>query len=68
MTYTWTAPNLLTILHTEVNEGLEGKGVGRQLVQRAVEFARGKESKINPQCRFANAIINRTPEYQNILK
>ena len=68
MTYTWTAPNLFTIEHTEVNEDLEGKGVGKQLVQRAVEFAREKESRINPQCRFANAIINRTPEFRDVLE
>lgn len=67
MTYTWAAPKLITIEHTEVNEELEGKGIGRHLVERAVEFAREKESKINPQCRFANAIIRRTPEFGDVL-
>ena len=68
MTYTWTAPNLLTIVHTEVNEDLEGKGVGRHLVHRAVEFARLKNSRSFPQCPFAKAIIDKTPEFQDVLK
>jgi uncharacterized protein len=67
MTYKWSSPNVFTIEHTEVSEKLEGKGIGKQLVQRAVEFAREKGYKMIAQCSFARAIINKTPEYQDVL-
>lgn len=68
MTYKWRSPDLMIIEHTEVNEKLEGKGIGKQLVDRAVEFAREKGAKILPLCTFAKAVIAKTPEYQDVLK
>ena len=68
MTYRWTAPNVFTIDHTEVDAVLEGKGIGKQLVARAVAFAREKSSRIVAQCSFAKAIIDKTPEFQDVLK
>lgn len=68
MTYRWMSPNVFTIEHTEVDEILEGKGIGKQLVEQAVLFAREKRSRIIPQCSFAKAIIDKTPEFQDVLK
>lgn len=68
MTYRWAAPNLFIIEHTEVNKQLEGKGIGKQLVQHAVEFARKKGYKIHPTCSFANAVMHHSSEYKDVLK
>jgi uncharacterized protein len=67
MAYKWSGPHQFTILHTEVDESLEGQGIGKQLVQKGVEFAREKGSKIVPRCTFANAVIHRTPAFQDVL-
>jgi len=53
MTYRWQDDHVFVIDHTEVSEKLEGKGVGKQLVHAAVEFARANEHKIVPVCPFA---------------
>ncbi len=44
----------MIIEHTEVDESLEGKGVGKQLVHTAVEYARTHNIKIStavPLCK-----------------
>jgi hypothetical protein len=66
MTYIWVA-NRIIIDHTEVYPALEGKGIGKQLVHRAVEMARNKGIKILPLCPFAKGIFDRVKEYQDVL-
>jgi len=46
-----------------VHEGNEGKGLGKQLMNAAVAFAREKHIKILPLCLFAKAVFNKTPEF-----
>lgn len=55
------------LAHTEVVEGQEGRGVGGQLVQRAMaEFeARGK--LVMPTCPFALDYLRRHPELQHLV-
>lgn len=67
MTYTWPSEHLFIIDHTEVSDKLAGKGVGKQLVNAAVEFARMNHHKILPLCPFAKKVIDKTPEYQDVL-
>ena len=59
MTYVWTGTTRIIIDHTEVNETLKGKGIGKQLVTKAVNFAREKSIKIIPLCPFAKSVFNR---------
>lgn len=67
MVYTMPSPNKMIIEHTEVDESLEGKGVGKQLVQTAVEYARNHEIKIIPLCPFAKSVFERMKEWQDVL-
>lgn len=67
MIYTWAGPDKFIIEHTEVSDKLKGMGAGKQLVKRAVEFARDKGVKIMPLCPFAHAIIQKTKEFQDVL-
>jgi len=67
MTFVWAGSKVFIVDHTEVDASLEGKGVGKQLVQHAVEFARGKDLKIIPLCPFTKGVIDRTPAYQDVL-
>jgi predicted GNAT family acetyltransferase len=66
MTYVW-AGNKIIIDHTEVGEELKGKGAGKQLVEKAVEFAREKKIKIMPLCPFAKAVFDKTEKYKDVL-
>ena len=57
----------LVIEHTEVDDSLSGKGVGKQLVETAVDYARTHQLKITVLCPFANAIFKRRPEWNELL-
>ncbi len=65
--YFTSAPGQITIYHTEVDEELRGRDVGRKLVAAAVEYARSNDLKIIPTCPFAKKVIDRTPEFQDVL-
>ena len=60
-------PGKMVIEHTEVSEELKGQGVGLQLVHHVVDYARANGLKILPLCPFAAAIINKKPEFQDVL-
>lgn len=67
MTFVFAGPNKIIIDHTEVNEGNNGKGFGKKMVAKAVEFAREKDIKIIPLCPFAKKVFDKTPEFQDVL-
>ena len=67
LVYSMPEKNKMTIEHTEVDPSLRGKNVGQDLVEAAVEYARARKVKINPQCSFARSVINKNAEYQDIL-
>jgi uncharacterized protein len=67
MVYTMPSPDKMIIEHTEVDESLEGKGVGKQLVQTAVEYARTHNIKIIPLCTFTKGVLDRKKEWQDVL-
>ncbi len=68
MTYTWAGGDTIIVDHTEVDESLEGKGIGKQMVHRAVEFAREKNLRLIPLCPFTKGVIDKTPAYQDVLR
>lgn len=57
----------LQILHTYTFEGFEGQGVGKALVEAALDEAREKGLKVNPVCSFAKAYFERHPQHQDML-
>ena len=67
MTYVWSGENKFIIDHTEVSPTLEGKGIGKQLVHKAVEFARERNVKIMPLCPFAKRVFDKVIDYQDVL-
>lgn len=66
MTYT-VAGSRVIIDHTQVDDSLRGKGVGAQLVQAAVQFARTENVRLMPLCPYAKSIFDKTPEYGDVL-
>ncbi|WP_298653781.1 GNAT family N-acetyltransferase [uncultured Proteiniphilum sp.] len=67
MTYVRAGEKRLIIDHTEVRPEYAGKGVGKQLVVAAVEYARDNDMKILPLCPFAKRIFDKTPGIRDVL-
>jgi uncharacterized protein len=67
MTYVWAGDDRIIIDHTEVDDVLRGKSAGKQLVAKAVEFARERGIKIVPLCPFAKSVFDKVPEYKDVL-
>lgn len=67
MTYTWAGPDKIIIDHTGVNDALRGKNAGKQMLMKAVSFAREKEIKIIPLCPFANSMFKKMKEINDVL-
>ena len=68
MTYSKAGEGMIIIDHTQVDDALRGEGVGKKLVEKGVAFARENDLKILPLCPFAKALIDKTPEFQGVLK
>jgi len=66
MTYTYAGPDKIIIDHTEVDESLKGQGVGYELVEASVNFARENNLKIMPLCPFANAVFRKRNDYSDV--
>lgn len=60
-------PGLITILHTEVFPGQEGKGVGSRLVAGTLDGVRARGLAVLPICPFVRAFIRRHPEYADLV-
>ena len=67
MTIVYAGEDKIIIDHTEVNPGNEGKGFGKKMVLKAVEFAREKGIKIVPLCPFAKSVFDKTSEFRDVL-
>jgi len=67
LTYQRTTLERMIIDHTRVFEGFEGKGIARQIVMAAADFARQNGRTIVPVCSYARNVLTRTDEYKDIL-
>jgi predicted GNAT family acetyltransferase len=59
--------NVMSILHTEVPEALEGQGVGSDLAKFALEYVKKEKLKVKVYCRFVQVFLRRHPEYQDLV-
>lgn len=57
----------LRLVHTEVPEELEGRGIGSRLARHALETARDRGLDVWPDCPFVAAYIRRHPEYLDLV-
>lgn len=67
MTYVWAGTDRIIIDHTEVGPALKGMGAGKQMVSKAVTFAREKGISIVPLCPFARSVFDKVPEFRDVL-
>ena len=57
----------IAFTHTEVDEALEGRGLGSRLVATALDDARSEGLEVVPLCPFVAGFIDRHPEYQEVV-
>jgi predicted GNAT family acetyltransferase len=67
LTYLWSGSNRILIDHTEIFGAYQGKGLGKELVESAVSFARENDIKIIPLCSFARKVIEGDPKNREVL-
>lgn len=59
---------VMRIEYVEVDPQLRGTGMGRQLVEKAVAFARENRLRVVPICSYARAVIQRDADLSNALR
>jgi predicted GNAT family acetyltransferase len=57
----------LIFTHTEVDEALEGRGIGSRLVRGLLDDVRERGVQISVHCPFIRAYMERHPEYEELL-
>jgi len=67
MTFVFAGSDKIIIDHTEVKPGNEGKGFGKKMVTKAVEYARENNIKIIPLCPFAKSVFDKVAEFRDVL-
>ena len=67
MTFVFAGEDKIIIDHTEVNPENNGKGFGKMMVAKAVQYARENGIKIIPLCPFAKSVFDKTLEYKDVL-
>ncbi|TDE06331.1 GNAT family N-acetyltransferase [Flavobacterium hiemivividum] len=67
MTFVFAGEHKIIIDHTEVSPENNGKGFGKKMLVKAVEFAREKGISILPLCPFAKSVFDKTPEFRDVL-
>ncbi len=65
--YFHSAPGVITAYHTFVNERLRGHKIGDKLVAALVGFVRKNGLKIVATCPFTKKVIERTPDFHDVL-
>lgn len=68
MTYSWAGEDKFIIDHTDVSDTLRGQGIGRHLLDAAVNFAREKQVKIIPLCPYAKSVFDKEPTLHDVLR
>lgn len=68
LTYSRMNDRVVIIDHTEVDPALGGQGVGRQLLNAAVAWARETGTTFKVVCPFARAQFARDPSIQDVLR
>lgn len=59
--------NIMFLTHTEVPVALEGKGVGKKIVELALNYIKEHDYKLAPLCPFVAAYLKRHREWEPLL-
>ena len=59
---------VITFVHTEVSEAVEGRGIGSRLAAGALDDVRRRGLRVVDECPFISAYIRRHPAYADLLE
>jgi len=54
-------------VHTEIDPGYAGKGIGETLVRKALDDVRAQGGTIVPLCPYVAAFIEKNPDYDDLV-
>jgi uncharacterized protein len=60
--------DVLTAIHTEIDDAYAGRGLASQLVRTVLDLSRNTGLLVRPVCPFVSAYIARHPEYRDLVK
>lgn len=66
ITYKWVDKTRIELDHTRIGDAFGGKGYGKQLVIKAVEFARERGVRIVPVCPFVKAAFEKDESIRDV--
>ncbi|MFZ5555936.1 MAG: GNAT family N-acetyltransferase [Pseudomonadota bacterium] len=67
MTFSRAGDTRIIVDHTEVADAARGTGVGRQLFDAMVEWARSHQVKVIALCPYAASVFRKVPEARDVL-
>lgn len=59
--------DLLDLIHTEVPEELEGRGLGSRLAKGAIDYAREHGKRVKVTCPFVRSWLERHPDERDVV-
>ena len=59
--------DIMFLTHTEVPKALEGKGVGKSIVEKTLNYIKENNYTLAPLCPFVAAYLKRHPEWKSLL-
>lgn len=61
-------PGTITLIHTEVDPALEGKGAGTAVIEKTLDYLEKNNLKLIPLCPFVVAYLKRHPEWNRLVE
>jgi predicted GNAT family acetyltransferase len=58
---------VIVLTHTGVPQALRGRGIARQLMHAAFDYARANHLRVDPQCSYAEVYVQRHPEVRDLV-
>jgi len=60
-------PSVIELIHTEINDEFEGRGLGSRLISFALDDARERGLAVLPFCPFVNDYMQRHRQYADLV-
>lgn len=60
-------PGRLVILHSEIDDAYQGRGLAGQLTKAALDTIRERGLQVTPRCPYTAAYIRKHPEYADLV-